>query len=124
VVPYNPLAGGLLTGKQSKQRGPIPGTRFDGNKLYLDRYWHDDYFAAVEELAGIARDAGKTLVELAFQWLLSHAQVDSIIVGASSAEQLQENLDACQGGPLDESLLARCDAVWRRLRGITPKYNR
>jgi aryl-alcohol dehydrogenase-like predicted oxidoreductase len=124
VVSYNPLAGGLLTGKQSKQRGPIPGTRFDGNKLYLDRYWHDDYFAALEELAGIARAAGKTLVELAFQWLLSQAQVDSIILGASCLEQLEENLKACRGGPLDASLLARCEGVWKRLRGITPKYNR
>jgi aryl-alcohol dehydrogenase-like predicted oxidoreductase len=124
VVAYNPLAGGLLTGKQSKQRGPIPGTRFDGNKLYLDRYWHDDYFAAVEELAGIAREAGKTLVELAFQWLLNQTQVDSIILGASRLEQLEENLKACQTVALDEAALARCDEVWKRLRGITPKYNR
>lgn len=124
VVPYNPLAGGLLTGKQSKQRGPIPGTRFDGNKLYLDRYWHDDYFAAVAELAGTAGEAGKSLVELAFQWLLSQAQVDSVILGASSLEQLEENLRACQDDPLDESLLARCDAAWKRLRSLTPKYNR
>jgi aryl-alcohol dehydrogenase-like predicted oxidoreductase len=124
VVPYNPLAGGLLTGKHSKQHGPIAGTRFAGNKLYLDRYWHDDYFAAVEELAGIARAAGKTLVELAFQWLLSQAQVDSIILGASRIEQLEENLKACQSGKLDEPLLACCDEVWKRLRGTTPKYNR
>jgi aryl-alcohol dehydrogenase-like predicted oxidoreductase len=124
VVPYNPLAGGLLTGKHSKLRGPAAGTRFEGNKLYLDRYWHDDYFAAIDELAGIARAAGKTLVELAFQWLLSQAQVDSIILGASRLEQLEENLKACQGGPLDEALLAQCDKVWKRLRGITPKYNR
>jgi len=124
VVAYNPLAGGLLTGKQSKQRGPIPGTRFDGNKLYLDRYWHDDYFAAVGELADIAREAGKTLVELAFQWLLNQTQVDSIILGASRLEQLEENLKACQTVALDEAALARCDEVWKRLRGITPKYNR
>jgi len=124
VVPYNPLAGGLLTGKQSRERGPISGTRFDGNQLYLDRYWHDDCFAAVEELAGIARDAGKSLVELSFQWLLSQPQVDSIILGASRLEQLEENLRACEGGRLDESVVARCDAVWKRLRGITPKYNR
>ena len=124
VVPYNPLAGGLLSGKQSKQRGPIPGTRFDGNKLYLERYWHDDYFAAVEELSAIARGAGKTLVELSLQWLLSQAQVDSIILGASRLEQLEENLKACQDGALDQSLLTRCDEVWKRLRGITPKYNR
>jgi aryl-alcohol dehydrogenase-like predicted oxidoreductase len=124
VVPYNPLAGGLLTGKHSKQRGPITGTRFDGNQMYLDRYWHDDYFAAVEELAAVAGEAGKTLVGLSFQWLLSQPQVDSIILGASRLEQLEENLKACDGGALDQSLPARCDAVWRRLRGVTPKYNR
>jgi aryl-alcohol dehydrogenase-like predicted oxidoreductase len=124
VVPYNPLAGGLLTGKQSRERGPLGGTRFDGNKLYLDRYWHDDYFAAVEELGLIAREAGKTLVELAFQWLLSQPQVDSILLGASRMEQLEENLKGCEDGNLDKSALDRCDAVWKRLRGVTPKYNR
>ena len=124
VVPYNPLAGGLLSGKHSRRQGPISGTRFDGNQMYLDRYWHDDYFAAVEELAAIARGASRTLVELSFQWLLSQPVVDSIILGASRLEQLEENLKACEGGALDEATLARCDAVWKRLRGITPKYNR
>lgn len=92
--------------------------------MYLDRYWHDDDFAAVEELRTTAREAGKTQVELAFQWLLSQPQVDSIILGASRLEQLEENLRACAGGVLDEPILARCDAVWKRLRGITPKYHR
>ncbi len=124
IVPYNPLAGGFLTGKHSRQSGPIAGTRFDGNPLYLGRYWHEDYFAAVEELATVAREAGKTLVELSLQWLLSQPQVDSIILGASRPKQLEENLKACEGGPLVESVRARCDAVWRRLRGVTPKYNR
>lgn len=124
VVPYNPLAGGLLTGKHTRERGPISGTRFDGNQMYQDRYWHSDYFAAVDELKEIAREAGKTLVELAFQWLLSQPAVDSIILGASRLGQLEENLKACEGGRLDDATLARCDAVWKRLRGITPKYNR
>ena len=124
VVPYNPLAGGLLTGKHSRQSGPAPGTRFDGNKMYQDRYWLEDDFAAVEELRSIAADAGKTLVELAFQWLLSQPVVDSIIVGASRVEQLEENLKAAGGPKLDKSVLERCDSVWKRLRGITPKYNR
>jgi aryl-alcohol dehydrogenase-like predicted oxidoreductase len=124
VIPYNPLAGGLLTGKHSRQGGPTPGTRFDSNKMYQDRYWLDDDFAAVEDLRAIAAEAGKTLVELAFQWLLSQPAVDSIILGASRVEQLQENLKAVESPRLDESLLQRCDAVWKRLRGITPKYNR
>ena len=124
VIPYNPLAGGLLTGKQSREKGPIEGTRFDKNTLYLGRYWHDDYFAAVEELRGVARDAGKSLVVLALQWLLSREQVDSVILGASRPEQLAENLSAFEGGRLDDATLARCEEVWKRLRGITPKYNR
>jgi aryl-alcohol dehydrogenase-like predicted oxidoreductase len=124
VVPYNPLAGGLLTGKHSRGSGPNPGTRFDGNKMYQDRYWHDDDFAAVEELRAIAGEAGRTLVELALQWLLAQPLVDSIILGASRVEQLEENLKAAEGARLDESLLSRCDTVWKRLRGITPKYSR
>jgi 1-deoxyxylulose-5-phosphate synthase len=57
VIPYNPLAGGLLTGKHSRAAGPIEGTRFDKNQLYLSRYWHADYFDAVEELQSIAAGA-------------------------------------------------------------------
>ena len=124
VVPYNPLAGGLLTGKHARESGPIQGTRFDGNAMYQDRYWHADDFTAVEELKTIAREVGKSLVELAFQWLLSQPIVDSIILGASRLEQLEENLKACEAGPLDAAVLERCDAVWKRLRGVTPKYNR
>jgi aflatoxin B1 aldehyde reductase len=92
--------------------------------MYQDRYWLDDDFAAVEDLRSIAAEAGKTLVELAFQWLLSQPLVDSIILGASRLEQLEENLKAAEGGPLAPSVLTRCDAVWKRLRGVTPKYNR
>lgn len=124
VVPYNPLAGGLLSGKHSRSAGPISGSRFDNNTMYLNRYWHEDYFAAVEELKGIAQDAGRTLVELAFQWLVGREQVDSIILGASRLEQLEENLKACEAKALDAATLERCDAVWKRVRGITPKYNR
>jgi 1-deoxyxylulose-5-phosphate synthase len=124
VVSYNPLAGGLLTGKQASESKPIAGSRFDGNKMYLDRYWHDDDFAAVEELKAVAHDAGKTLVELALQWVLSREQVDSVILGASRLEQLEENLKACAQPKLLKDVLERCDAVWSHLRGVTPKYNR
>ena len=124
VVPYNPLAGGLLSGKHTRDSKPEAKSRFDNNALYLNRYWHDDYFAAVDDLKQIAREAGKTLVELSFQWLLAQPQVDSIILGASKPEQLAENLKACESGALDAATLDRCDKVWKRLRGITPKYNR
>lgn len=124
VVPYNPLAGGLLAGKHSRRSGPIQGTRFDRNQIYLDRYWHEDYLAAVEELKTVAQQAGKTLPELSFQWLLGQPQVDSIILGASRLEHLQQNLKASEGSRLSHDVLARCDAIWKRLRGVTPRYNR
>ena len=124
VVPYNPLAGGLLTGKLVRNAKPAQGSRFDENKMYLDRYWHEDDFAAVEDLKAIARASQKTLVELALQWLLGRDQVDSIILGASRLEQLEENLKACEGPRLPGDVLKRCDAVWGRLRGVTPKYSR
>jgi 1-deoxyxylulose-5-phosphate synthase len=123
TVIYNPLAGGLLTGKHQPER-PIPGTRFDSNQLYLDRYWHPAYFEAVDELKAIADRAGRSLVDLALNWVQHHTPTDCIIIGASTAEQLAQNLEALGKGPLPQDVLAECDGVWNRLRGITPKYNR
>ncbi len=124
VVAYNPLAGGLLTGKHSPDKGPIEGTRFDGNKMYQNRYWHEGYFHAVEELKAIAERAGRGLVELALHWVFARDGVDAVILGASRAEQLENNLRALDGPPLDASTVDQCDEVWGRLRGPTPIYNR
>ena len=123
-IVYNPLAGGLLTGKQRPQTGPLTGTRFDGNKMYLDRYWHDANFQAVDELAGIARSCGRTLVELSLTWVLQQPGVDGVLIGASRMEQLEENLRSTEGKQIDQPALDRLNAVWERLRGVTPKYNR
>jgi aryl-alcohol dehydrogenase-like predicted oxidoreductase len=123
TVVYNPLAGGLLTGKQPRDI-PLPGTRFDNNQMYLDRYWHPAYFDAVEELRQLARKAGRSLVSLSLNWLLHHTPADCLILGASKLEHLQENLKAASEGPLAAEILQTCDAVWATLRGVTPKYNR
>jgi aryl-alcohol dehydrogenase-like predicted oxidoreductase len=123
TVVYNPLAGGMLTGKQ-KRGAPIPGTRFDNNQMYLSRYWHDVYFDAVDEVVDIARQAGRTPVSFALNWLLRHTVADCVILGASRIEHLQENLSALDEGPLPADAVAACDRVWTRLRGVTPQYNR
>jgi 1-deoxyxylulose-5-phosphate synthase len=123
TVIYNPLAGGLLTGKQ-KREAPLPGTRFDKNQMYLDRYWHDADFAAVEKLRGIAERAGRSLLSLALNWLYCHTPIDCIILGASRVEQLEQDLAALRDGRLDAETLTACDEVWKELRGPTPKYNR
>jgi aryl-alcohol dehydrogenase-like predicted oxidoreductase len=123
TIVYNPLAGGMLTGKQQRQ-APLPGTRFDNNQMYLDRYWHPAFFDAVDALASIARQAGRTLVSLSLNWLLHHTQTACVILGASRLEQLEENLKAAGEGPLTADTLAACDEVWFKLRGPAPKYNR
>src|SRR5215469_8613480 len=122
-IVYNPLAGGLLTGKH-KQEKITPGTRFDNNKLYQDRYWHEQYFRSVEKLREIAKSAGRSLVSLALNWLLHHTPSDCIILGASRMEQLNENLATIDDGPLSDDVLKACDEVWQNLRGPLPVYNR
>ena len=123
TVVYNPLAGGLLTGKHRQER-PIPGSRFDANQLYLDRYWHPAYFDAVDALRAIAENAARTPVDLSLNWVLHHTPADCVIMGASTMEQLEQNLEAWGKGPLPADVVAACDGVWNNLRGITPKYNR
>jgi 1-deoxyxylulose-5-phosphate synthase len=123
TIVYNPLAGGLLTGKH-KQTSVTPGTRFDNNKLYQDRYWHEQYFNAVEQLRKIAQSAGRSLISLALNWLLHHTGSDCVILGASRMEQLDENLATVNDGPLSDDVVQVCDEVWKRLRGPLPVYNR
>jgi aryl-alcohol dehydrogenase-like predicted oxidoreductase len=123
TIVYNPLAGGLLTGKQNRT-SPLAGTRFDNNRMYLDRYWYDALFDAVEELRAVARRAGRSMISLSFNWLLHHTAADGVILGASRLEQLEENLQAIGQGALSGDTVEACDAVWERLRGVTPQYNR
>ena len=123
TVVYNPLAGGLLTGKH-KQEVFTAGTRFDNNKLYQDRYWHTQDFHAVERLRAIACLAGRSLVSLSLNWLQHHTASDVIILGASSLAQLNDDLVAAAEGPLPEEILKACDQVWQDLRGPLPVYNR
>lgn len=123
VVPYNPLAGGLLTGKHQPQ-APIPGTRFDRMPFYRDRYWNDANFEAVQRLSEVAQSAGRSLTRLSLNWLFQQPQVTSVILGASRLEHLRDNLGALDDSPLAPDVLAACDEVWASLRGVTPKYNR
>jgi len=122
-IVYNPLAGGLLTGKH-KRDAPIPGTRFDKNKMYLDRYWHPADFDAVDQLSQIAQKAGRSMLSMSLNWLYHHTAIDCIILGASRSEQLEQNLAALRDGPLAAETVEACDQVWAELRGPSPKYNR
>ena len=77
-----------------------------------------------ERLREIAASAGRSLVSLSLNWLQHHTAADCIILGASSMEQLNENLAAVEEGPLTGDVVKACDQVWQDLRGPLPVYNR
>lgn len=122
MTAFNPLAGGMLTGKH-KRGIPTPGTRFE-NPNYQKRYWREDNFKAIDELTELARQLDTTLLSLSYRWCLSQHWVSSIIIGFSSLAQMQDNLKAAAGGELPKEALAKCDEVWASLNGGRVQYNR
>lgn len=120
---YNPLAGGLLTGKHRGAAIPNDGTRFSRDG-YRDRYWNSANHSAVVRLEEIADNAGISLIALALRWLLMRREVTGIILGVSSLAHLDANISAAEGPPLDEATLAACDDVWQTLRGVAPAASR
>ncbi|KQQ98452.1 aldo/keto reductase [Arthrobacter sp. Leaf141] len=123
---YNPLGGGLLTGRHTFSEEPAEG-RFGNSRLaemYRQRYWDPRLFEAVRQLAGIADGAGLPMPELSLRWLVSKPGVGSVLLGGSKVEQLQANITAAAKGPLPADVVAACDAVAAEIRGPMPKYNR
>jgi len=123
VIPYNPLAGGFLSGKHAAGSAAA-GTRFEAGTQgdrYRERYWNERAFAAVEALQGLAAEAGVSLATLALQWVLAHPAVTSPIVGASRPEQLADAV-AAVNTPLDASLKGRMDDLTHDFRfGDAPR---
>ncbi len=93
LLPYFPLACGLLTGKYAK--GALPqGARLTEMKRYSDKYLNDRNWRVVEELTAFAKKREHTLLELAFSWLLARPVVSSVIAGATSPAQVEANVKA------------------------------
>ncbi len=116
VIPYNPLAGGLLTGKH-RAGEPTEGTRFTlgyAAGRYQERYWRDRMFETVEEIRAVAEEAGIPMTTLAVRWVLANRVVTAPILGASRPEQLAAAVAA-----VDEPLP---DDVRARLDGLTHEY--
>jgi 1-deoxyxylulose-5-phosphate synthase len=118
VIPYNPIAGGLLSGKHDPGAPPTEGTRFTlGNAAgnYQDRYWHEREFATVEELRKIAEREGVALVTLSVAWMLANPIVTAPIVGASQPGQLDATLAATEF-VMSTALKAELDELTRPYR--------
>lgn len=119
---YNPLAGGVLTGKHAWGQ-PAAGSRFDGNAMYQQRYWSERVFHEVEAYRSVAEGAGLSLTELSYAWLRSRPGVDSVIIGPGTVEHLDAALDA-QSLVLDAAVCAKLDAIHQEHQGTDARYAR
>lgn len=129
---FQPLAGGFLTGRYSRDQATFEqGSRFDPKhvqgKMHQGRYWNDTYFDAIDSVKAAAEKNGLTVANVALRWLEHHSELkkergDAIIVGASSEKHLEENLRDLEEGELPESVVEVMDNAWASVKGVAPKY--
>eukprot|EP00160_Parvularia_atlantis_P006304 Unigene15495_Nuclearia_a/m.46270 Unigene15495_Nuclearia_a/g.46270 ORF Unigene15495_Nuclearia_a/g.46270 Unigene15495_Nuclearia_a/m.46270 type:complete len:155 (-) Unigene15495_Nuclearia_a:67-531(-) len=126
---YNPLAGGVLTGRYTYEEQPDDG-RFSvktvwGNK-YRERYWSKALFDQLDAIKRACEPHGIALVDAAIRWMYHHSALgadDGVILGASSPAQLAANLTAAESTePLPADVVGTIDAAWELTKGSCPQY--
>ncbi|XP_054857299.1 aflatoxin B1 aldehyde reductase member 4-like [Eublepharis macularius] len=136
---YNPLAGGLLTGKYKytdKDQSHQPPGRFFGNnwaQIYRDRYWKEHHFQGVALVETALRQVygsnPPSLTSAALRWMYHHSKLqadhgDAVIIGMSTMEQLQENLKCSEEGPLQAGVVEAFERAWHLTAHECPTYFR
>ena len=134
VVVYNPIAGGLFSGKiKSKDYIPEDDSRFGklshAGANYRARYYRDATFEALALVEQSAEKHGLTMLEIALRWVMHHSTLnvkdnggDGIIIGVSSLQQLESNLKDLEKGPLPEDVVKTLDEAWLVCKATTPNY--
>jgi aryl-alcohol dehydrogenase-like predicted oxidoreductase len=124
VIPYNPLAGGLLTGKYRPDTNPEANTRFTlgtAGAMYQDRYWNARSFDTVAQLHRLADEAGLPLATLAVAWVMANPLITAPLLGASRPEQLVATMAAAEV-QLDADLKKKLDDLTAEYRkGDAPR---
>jgi aryl-alcohol dehydrogenase-like predicted oxidoreductase len=104
ILPYFPLASGLLSGKYRRGAALPPGSRLAKNQRHAQDFLSERNWRIVDELEAFALRHGRTMLELAFGWLLRDPVVASVIAGATSPEQIEQNVRAAYWTPSAEEL--------------------
>jgi len=126
---FNPLAGGMLTGKHlSIDNYPSEG-RFAILQMYQERYWKQGYFDALQQLRQQCSHHGIDMAESALRWIVHHSMMsddyrDATIIGVSKYAQLVANMDSVRHGDLPEDVCRVYDLAWEAARSICPPYFR
>jgi aryl-alcohol dehydrogenase-like predicted oxidoreductase len=117
VIAFNPLAGGVLTGRYEPGQEAEEGSRFTlprAGELYKKRYWNDSVLQETQRLKKLFTERGKSLTHVALAWVLAQEGLTSAIVGASGPEQLTDSLQAVNV-TLDAEEMAACEDAWFHL---------
>ncbi|KAH1890150.1 hypothetical protein KXV51_008270 [Aspergillus fumigatus] len=132
IVVYNPLAGGLFSGKYKTKDIPAEGrysNQSSTGALYRGRYFKDATFDALRLIEPVAQKHGLTMPEIAFRWIHHHSALnmkdngrDGVIIGVSSPAQLENNLKDIQKGPLPQEVVDTLDQAWLILKPTAPNY--
>ena len=124
VMPYNPLAGGLLTGKHKRSAPPPEGSRFTlgtAGSMYAERYWKEREFDTVDAFVALARERGIDPVTLAIGWVLANPAITTPIIGASKPGQVKAAVDAVEL-KLDAAVKQKLDELSHEFRmGDAPR---
>jgi len=112
LLPFFPLASGLLTGKYKRGTAAPRDTRFATTPALRDRYATPRNEDIVEKLQAFAQARGHTMLELAFSWLAARPQVASVIAGATRVEQIEQNVKAI-AWTLSADEIAEIDGITR-----------
>ncbi|XP_075133979.1 aflatoxin B1 aldehyde reductase member 2-like [Leptodactylus fuscus] len=135
---FNPLAGGMLTGRykyEDKDKEQAP-SRYFGNpwsEIYINRYWKKHHFQGIDLVQKALEEAYSkdrpSLTSASLRWMYHHSKLqgsqgDAVILGLSSMEQLVQNLDGAESGPLLPPVVAAFDEAWNLMAHDCPNYFR
>ena len=124
---YNPMCGGLLTGRYGKFEDTPTDGRFTHRPNYQGRYWKKSFFDGVEVIKAAAEKHGISSIEATYRWLAYHSMLnaergDAILIGASKLNHLLSNMETVKAGPLPEDMVAAFDEAWKITKGDSPEY--
>lgn len=132
IVVYNPIAGGLLSGKiKSMDIKPETGRFSDQSGIgnaYRQRYFRESTFKALNVIEQAVEKNGLTMLETALRWMLHHSKLkikdgnDGIILGMSNVKQLEENLELLEKGALPDEVVEALDQAWLYSKADTANY--
>lgn len=124
---YNPMCGGLLTGRYGNYTEQPSNGRFTHRPNYQGRYWKKSFFDGLKIIQEACEKQGLTTVEATYRWLAYHSMLngergDAILIGASQLNHLKQNMNSIKAGTLPDEVVDAFEAAWMVTKGDSPEY--